>query len=119
MHLACRRPRSPRRRAIQAEVELVLPGSQPLTANGPQQLQLDLVMGRPDVLDLPRPTATGVHDLHRAGTRRRPHRTDVRGHRPTIEPRLVPPSETLDARSRRSAHRSQREAAIVSKVRRA
>jgi hypothetical protein len=74
-------------------------------------------MGRPDVLDLPRSTATGVHDLHRAGTRRRPHRADVRGRRPTIEPRLVLPSETLDTRSRRSAHRSQREAAIVSKVR--
>lgn len=50
----CDRQRTTRpRRCVQPEVELALPGRQPLTGHGLEQLELDIVMGRPDVLDVP------------------------------------------------------------------
>ena len=57
--------------APQAEVELVLPGCEPLTSHRLQQLKLRVVVGRTDVLDVRRPAPRGVHDLHRRGPRGR------------------------------------------------
>ncbi|MDP4511101.1 hypothetical protein Q9G87_54835 [Nonomuraea sp. G32] len=56
------------RAVIQPEIQLLLPSSQPLTRDGLERLQLGVVVRGSDVLDLPRPAARGVHDLHRAGT---------------------------------------------------
>jgi hypothetical protein len=52
-----------------------------------QHLQLGVVVGRPDVLDLARPTPGGVHYLHRSGTGRGLQRAHVRGHQPTLRTR--------------------------------
>jgi hypothetical protein len=38
---------------LQAQVQLLLPGAQPLPRDRLQQFQLGVVMRRPDVLDLP------------------------------------------------------------------
>ena len=48
---ACRTQRVPGNTG-QAEIELVLPGRQPLPRDGLQQLQLDLIMRGPEVLDV-------------------------------------------------------------------
>jgi hypothetical protein len=45
-----------------AEIQRALPGRQPLRRDGLEELQLGLLMRRPDVLDLPRPAMVGVHD---------------------------------------------------------
>jgi hypothetical protein len=49
---------------LQLKVELGLTSREALPCHGLQQLQLDLVMRRPDVLHRPRPAPVGVHDLH-------------------------------------------------------
>ena len=53
--MGSRPPRTPPGglRALQAQVELVLARDQALARDGPQDLQLGLIMGRPDVLDVP------------------------------------------------------------------
>src|SRR5215472_17549833 len=79
------RQRPARRSRIQAQVQLALPGGQPLPRDSLQQLQLHVVMCRADVLDLPRPAARGVHNLHRDGARRRLHRPHIR-HPATLRP---------------------------------
>jgi hypothetical protein len=84
--------------ALQAQVELVLASDQALTRGGLQDLQLSLVMGRPDVLDIPRPPPGGVHDLHGRRSRRGLHRAQVRGHEPTLRARI-----SAQIRSRQSA----------------
>ncbi|WP_204017704.1 hypothetical protein [Sphaerimonospora thailandensis] len=46
----------------------IRPGvQQPLPRHRFERLQLGVVVRRPDVLDLPRPTTGGGHDLHRPG----------------------------------------------------
>jgi hypothetical protein len=59
---------------LQAQVQLALTGRQPLPRRGLQHLQFRIVIGRTDVLDIPRPAPPGVHDLHRRRTQRRLHR---------------------------------------------
>jgi hypothetical protein len=81
------RQRPARRRGVQAQVQLTLPGRQPLPRDRLQQLQLTIVMRRADVLDLPRPAVRGVHDLHRDRARRCPDRPHIR-HPPTLRPGL-------------------------------
>jgi hypothetical protein len=58
----------PRRRGLQAQVQLALPGRQLLPPGGLQQLYLSRGMRRPQMLDIPRPAAGRVHDLHGRGT---------------------------------------------------
>jgi hypothetical protein len=72
------RQRPARRTGIQAQVQLALPGSQPLPGGRLQQLHLSVVMRRAEVLDIPRPAMRGVHDLHRGGARRCPDRPHIR-----------------------------------------
>jgi hypothetical protein len=50
---------------FQAEVQLALTRREPLPCGGLQRLNLGLVVPRPEMLDLARPTPRRVHDLHR------------------------------------------------------
>ena len=58
------RQRPARRCGVQGQVKLTLPGRQPLPRRSLQQLQLRIIVGRADVLDIPRPAMGGVDDLH-------------------------------------------------------
>lgn len=49
------RQRPSYRASIQAQVKLTLPGRRPLPGRRLQQLQLDVIVGRAEVLDIPRP----------------------------------------------------------------
>jgi len=49
----------------QVQVELTLPGRQPLVRRGLERLQLSVIMRRAKMLDAPRATPGDVHDLHR------------------------------------------------------
>jgi hypothetical protein len=53
--------------ALQAQPKLALTSSQPLPRRRFQQLQLSIVMGGPDVLDIPRP----AHPTSARSARRR------------------------------------------------
>ena len=81
------RQRPALRRRIQAQLQLALPGCQPLPGDRLQQLQLAIIVRRADVLDLPRSPMRGVHDLHRDRARRRLHRPEIR-HPATLRPRI-------------------------------
>jgi hypothetical protein len=50
---------------LQAQVKLALAGRQPLPRGGLLQLQLAVIMRRPEVLDVPRPAVRRIYDLHR------------------------------------------------------
>jgi hypothetical protein len=52
---------------LHAKIKHALPGCQPLPRRRLQQLQLQLIVSRAQMLDIPRPTAGGVHDLHGRG----------------------------------------------------
>ena len=67
-----------------------------------QNLQLSLVMRRPNVLDIPRSPPRRVHDLHRR-TRRRRHRPHIRGHQATLRPRISAQIRSEHTKARRSA----------------
>jgi hypothetical protein len=69
-----------------AQIKLALADGQPLPRDGPQELQLGVVMGRGDVLDIPRPPAGGVHDLDSPRPRRHLHCPHIR-HLATLRPR--------------------------------
>lgn len=71
----------------QAQVKLALPGRDPLPPGGLQCLQLRLVVGRAEVLDVPRPPPRRPYDLDRRRARCRLHRPHV-GHRATLRPRI-------------------------------
>jgi hypothetical protein len=58
------RQRPARRPRIQAQVQHALTGREPLPRRRLQQLQPGIIVGRADVLDVPRPAVGGVHDLH-------------------------------------------------------
>ena len=75
-----------RRGGVQAQVKLTLTGRQPLPGRGLQQLHLSAAMRRPQMLDLPRPPAGGVHDLDSRRARRCLDRPHIRGHRATLRP---------------------------------
>jgi hypothetical protein len=62
------------RGGIQAQVKLTLPGRQSLPLDGLQQFQPRVIMGRADVLDMPRSPAGRVDDLNGRRSRRRLHR---------------------------------------------
>jgi hypothetical protein len=53
------------RRRVQTQIQLALTGGQPLPGDGLQQLEIDIVVRRPDVLDVPRALPRRVHDLNR------------------------------------------------------
>lgn len=57
------RQRTARHHGIQAQVKLTLAGRQPLQDSCLQQLQLAIVVGRAEVLDILRTAAGGPHDL--------------------------------------------------------
>src|ERR1035441_9814380 len=57
-----------RARWAQAQVKLALADRQPLAHRGPEHLELNVIVSRPDVIDIPRPASGRVHDLHRRGT---------------------------------------------------
>jgi hypothetical protein len=75
------RPGLPRR--PQPEIELQLPGRDPLPGGGFQGLQFRLIVRRPDVLDATRAAPRRPHDLHRGRARLRLRRPHIR-HRPTL-----------------------------------
>jgi hypothetical protein len=52
---------------IQAQIELALTRDQALSRRSLKDLKLSIVVRRTDVLDIPRPTPRGMHDLHRRG----------------------------------------------------
>src|SRR5204863_1209872 len=78
----------------QAQVQLTLPGRQPLPCRGPERLQLPVVMRRAQVLNAPRATPRGPDDLHRDRSRGRLHRANVR-HPTRLRARLVRKSAGL------------------------
>ena len=81
---------------VWAEIQHALPGRQALPRDRFQQLQLGVIVRRPDVLNLPRPAMVGVHDLHRGGARRsRPH---IR-HRATLRPRISAQIQSPETRN--------------------
>jgi len=80
------RQRPARRGGVQAQVKLTLTGRQPRPGRGLQQLHLSAAMRRPQMLDLPRPPAGGVHDLDSRRARRCLDRPHIRGHRATLRP---------------------------------
>jgi hypothetical protein len=71
------------RRSVQANVELALTCRHALTGDGLEQFELDLIVRRPNVLDVPRTLARGVDNLHRTRPRGGPYRADV-GHQTTL-----------------------------------
>jgi len=86
---------------LQAQIELALPGRQPLPRRGLQQLHPGVVMRRPQMVDLAGTAAGGIHDLHRRGARGRLHRPQIGGHPLTLRPaasRLVRSSPQRSAR---------------------
>ena len=111
------RQRPARRAGVQAQVQLALPGRQPLPRGRFQQLQLRVVMRRAEVLDIPRPAPRRMHDLHRRRARGRLHRPQIRGHQPRIRPRLVRNFSNHQDRTRRSATREQDQVQKVAEVR--
>jgi hypothetical protein len=110
------RQRPALRRCIQAQVKLTLPGRQPLPRGRLQQLQPGIVMGRADVLDIPRAAAGRPYDLHRRRARRRPHRPHIR-HGPLYNPGLERKSTQPEMRTRRSASHLPSRPPILSQVR--
>jgi hypothetical protein len=92
---------------VQTEVQLALPGREPLPRGRLQCLQLGLVMRRTEMLDLARTPPRGMHDLHRGCSRRRPHRAHIRHDRAAYDPRLVRkfnPPDQQNPRSQRYSH---------------
>ena len=63
---------------VHTQVQLGLPSGHPQPRCRLQRLKLGIIVRRADVLDIPRPPARGVHDLHRPGPRRRPNRAHIR-----------------------------------------
>ena len=61
------------------QVQLGLPGGQPFGRDGLQGRQLDIIVGRTEVLDRTRAFTPRPHDLHRCGPRRGLHGAHV-GH---------------------------------------
>jgi len=104
---------------LQAQIELALPGRQPLPRRGLQQLHPGVVMRRPQMVDLAGTAAGGIHDLHRRGARGRLHRPQIGGHPLTLRPaasRLVRKSQTSRRQTCRSMLQSSRTSVIVIKV---
>ena len=89
-----------------ADLETVLAGppGEPI----PLHLDLHVVTGGPDVLDVPRPTPGRVHDLHRRRTRRGLHRAHIRRPRPLYGPELVRNFSDRHQRTRSPAAHPQR-----------
>jgi hypothetical protein len=110
------RQRPASRGGIQAQVKLTLPRRQPLPRRRLQQLQLSIVAGRADVLDIPRTAMGGIHDLHSRRARRSLHRTHM-PHRATLRPGLVGKSAQPDMRTRRSVGRPPSRPPFVLQVR--
>ena len=82
-----------RRRRVQAEVQLVLPGVQPLPGDLHQHRELGLIVRRAKVLDDPAHPGTLVHDPHGRRPRRGLHRPHERGHIVRIPGTLSAPSQ--------------------------
>jgi len=55
----------------------------------PSDFQLGVIVRGLDVLDVPRPAAGGVHDLHRRRARGGLHRGQIRGYEPTPTARIT------------------------------
>jgi hypothetical protein len=101
---------------LQAQVKLALSAGQALPGRGLQQLQLHLVMGRAEVLYIPRPAPRRMDDLYRRRTRRGLHRPHIRGYQPSLEPGLVRNFSDREQRTRRPAARRRFQDQIVAKV---
>jgi len=82
-----------RRRRVQAEVQLVLPGVQPLPGDLHQHRELGLIVRRAKVLDDPAHPGTLVHDLHGRRPRRGLHLPHERGHIVRIPGTLSAPDQ--------------------------
>ena len=74
----------PAARRLQAQVELGLPGRDPLLRRCLQGLQRRVIVRRPEMLDLPRSAPRGPHDLHRGRTQRGLHGPHIR-HQATLK----------------------------------
>lgn len=77
--------------------------SSALTGDGLQQLDIDLGVGRPDVLDVTRTFPGRVHDLDRGRPAGSPHGPDVGQHPHTLEePALVHTNTTNSQKCHKS-----------------
>jgi hypothetical protein len=92
----------------QPEVELALPGRQPLPRRRLERLQLELVMSRPQMLNRAGTAPRRVHDLHRRRSRRGLHRPHVRHGRGAYGPRLVRKFSHPEPQTRRPQRRWRR-----------
>jgi hypothetical protein len=83
------------RDGVQAQIQDMVPGMQPVLGDVDQHRELDLVVRRAHVLHDPTDPAALLHDLHRSGTRGRLHLPDEprHPHRLPISAPKRPPTE--------------------------